>query len=97
MDTALIPEGAKRCPIWQFILLIVVAGAVALWGIVALILIYMKGLNQTNMNDYYGFAVWIWADLTVIALGGGAFFTGLMRYIFGKDELKYIINYAGNP
>ncbi|MBW2201176.1 MAG: polysulfide reductase NrfD [Deltaproteobacteria bacterium] len=94
MDTALIPEGAKRCPIWQFILLIVVAGAVALWGIVALILIYMKGLNQTNMNDYYGFAVWIWADLTVIALGGGAFFTGLMRYIFGKDELKYIINYA---
>ena len=94
MDTALIPEGAKRCPIWQFILLIVVAGAVALWGIVALILIYMKGLNQTNMNNYYGFALWIWADLTVIALGGGAFFTGLMRYIFGKDELKYIINYA---
>jgi Ni/Fe-hydrogenase subunit HybB-like protein len=94
MDTALIPEGAKRCPIWQFILLIVVAGAVALWGVFAMVLIYMKGLNQTNMNDYYGFALWIWADLTVIALGGGAFFTGLMRYIFGKDELKYIINYA---
>ena len=94
MDTALIPEGVKRCPIWQFILLIVVAGAVALWGVFAMVLIYVKGLNQTNMNNYYGFALWIWADLTVIALGGGAFFTGLMRYIFGKDELKYIINYA---
>jgi molybdopterin-containing oxidoreductase family membrane subunit len=94
MDTALIPEGVKRCPIWQFILLIAIAGAVALWGVVAMLLVYMKGLNQTNMNDYYGFALWIWADLTVIALGGGAFFTGLMRYIFGKDELKNIINYA---
>jgi molybdopterin-containing oxidoreductase family membrane subunit len=94
MDTALIPDGVKRCPIWQFILLIVVAGAVALWGVVAMVLVYMKGLNQTNMNNYYGFALWIWADLTVIALGGGAFFTGLMRYIFGKDELKNIINYA---
>jgi molybdopterin-containing oxidoreductase family membrane subunit len=94
MDTALIPDGVKRCPIWQFILLIAVAGAVALWGVVAMLLVYIKGLNQTNMNNYYGFALWIWADLTVIALGGGAFFTGLMRYIFGKDELKNIINYA---
>lgn len=94
MDTALIPDGVKRCPFWQFILLVVVAGAVALWGVFAMLLIYIKGLNQTNMNDYYGFALWIWADLTVIALGGGAFFTGLLRYIFGKDELKHIINYA---
>jgi len=46
------------------------------------------------MNDAYGFALWIWADLAVIALGGGAFFTGFLRYIIGKDELKNIINYA---
>ncbi len=46
------------------------------------------------MNNAYGFALWIWADLAVIALGGGAFFTGLLRYIIGKDELKNIINYA---
>jgi Ni/Fe-hydrogenase subunit HybB-like protein len=59
-----------------------------------MILVWIKGLNQTNMNNAYGFALWIWADLGVIALGGGAFFTGLMRYIFGKDELKNIINYA---
>jgi molybdopterin-containing oxidoreductase family membrane subunit len=94
MDAALIPDGVKRCPFWQFILLIAVAGAIALWGVFAMLLVYLKGLNQTNMNDYYGFALWIWADLTVIALGGGAFFTGLLKYIFGKDELKNIINYA---
>jgi Ni/Fe-hydrogenase subunit HybB-like protein len=59
-----------------------------------MLLCWFKGLNQTNMNDYYGFALWIWADLAVIALGGGAFFTGLLKYIIGKDELKHIINYA---
>jgi molybdopterin-containing oxidoreductase family membrane subunit len=94
MDSALIPKGVKRCPIWQFGLGLVIVGAVLLWGVFAMLLVWIKGLNQTNMNNAYGFALWIWADLGVIALGGGAFFTGLMRYIFGKDELKNIINYA---
>jgi molybdopterin-containing oxidoreductase family membrane subunit len=88
------PEGVKRCSLGQFIILIAAAGAVLLWGVYAMLLVWIKGLNQTNMNDYYGFALWIWADLTVIALGGGAFFTGFLRYIIGKDELKNIINYA---
>jgi len=69
-------------------------GVVLLWGVYAMLLCWFKGLNQTNMNDAYGFALWIWADLAVIAVGGGAFFTGLLRYIFGKDDLKNIINYA---
>ena len=94
MDAALIPKGVQRCPLWQFILFIGAVGAVLLWGVYAMLLCWFKGLNQTNMNDYYGFALWIWADLAVIAIGGGAFFTGLCRYIFGKDVLKSIINYA---
>ena len=94
MDSALIPKGVKRCPIWQFVLWIGANGAVLAWGVFAMLLVYIKGLNQTNMNNAYGFALWIWADLAVIALGGGAFFTGFLRYIVGKDELKNIINYA---
>ncbi len=94
MDTALIPEGRKRCPLWQFVLFIVIVGAVLLWGVYAMILCWLKGLNQTNMNNAYGFALWIWADLAVIALGGGAFFSGFLKYIIGKDELKNLINYA---
>jgi len=94
MDAALIPKGVKRCPLNQFAIGIAVVGAVALWGVFAMLLVWIKGLNQTNMNDAYGFALWIWADLTVIALGGGAFFTGFLKYIVGKDELKHIINYA---
>jgi molybdopterin-containing oxidoreductase family membrane subunit len=84
----------KRCSIGQFLLWIGIVGIVLLWGIFAMLLCWLKGLNQTNMNNAYGFAMWIWADLAIIALGGGAFFTGFLRYIVGKDELKNIINYA---
>ena len=94
MDAALIPDGVKRCSLPKFALGTAVVGVVLLWGVYALSLIWFKGLNQTNMNDSYGFALWIWADLTIIALGGGAFFTGFLRYLTGKDELKSIINYA---
>jgi menaquinone reductase, integral membrane subunit len=94
MDSAFIPKGVRRCPTGQFLSGLAVVGAVLLWGVYAMLLCWIKGLNQTNMNDSYGFALWIWADLAVIALGGGAFFTGFLRYIVGKDELKNIINYA---
>jgi len=94
MDSALIPEGAERCSLPKFAIGISIVGAVVLWGVYAMFLCWFKGLNQTNMNDYYGFALWIWADLAVIAVGGGAFFTGLLKYIFKIDELKNIINFA---
>ena len=94
MDSALIPKGVKRCSLGYFAVGIGIVGIVLLWGVFAMLLVWIKGLNQTNMNDYYGFALWIWADLAVIALGGGAFFTGFLRYVVGKDELKNIINYA---
>jgi len=94
MDSALIPDGVRRCSLPKFALGIGAVGVVLLWGVYALLLVWLKGLNQTNMNDAYGFALWIWADLAVIALGGGAFFTGFLRYIVGIDDLKNIINYA---
>jgi molybdopterin-containing oxidoreductase family membrane subunit len=94
MDSALIPKGVRRCSTGQFILWIGAVSIILLWGVYAMLLCWIKGLNQTNMNNAYGFALWIWADLAVIALGGGAFFTGFLRYIVGKDKLKNIINYA---
>lgn len=94
MDSALIPENVKRCEFSKFLFGIGIVSVVLLWGVYAIFLCWFKGLNQTNMNDYYGFALWIWADLAVIAIGGGAFFTGLLKYIFKIDELKNIINFA---
>lgn len=86
MDSALIPKGVKRCPLPQFLMQLGPFIALLTLGVVTMLLIWIKGLNQSNMNDSYGFALWIWADLTVIALGGGAFFTGFLRYIVGKTN-----------
>ncbi len=94
MDASLISPGVRRCSTGQFALWMAAISAILLWGVYAMILVWWKGLNQTHMNDAYGFALWIWADLAVIALGGGAFFTGFLTYIIGRNELKGIINYA---
>ena len=94
MDSALIPEGVERCSLKRFTLGMIIPAVLVIWGLYAAYLCWFKGLNQTNMNDSYGFALWIWADLAVIAVGGGAFFTGFLRYVVGKDELKNIINFA---
>lgn len=95
MDAALMStSGGKRCPLWKFILYQSPFVLLLLWGVYAMFLCWFKGLNQTNMNDYYGFALWIWADLAIIALGGGAFFCGFLRYVVGKKIIKPILNYA---
>jgi molybdopterin-containing oxidoreductase family membrane subunit len=94
MDLALIPNGVQRCSLkafvpWIFLWLLIVA-----WGLLSAFLCLYKGLNQTNMNHYFAFGLWIVFDLSVIALGAGAFFTGFLTYIIGKEELKAIINPA---
>ncbi len=94
MDSALIPDGVKRCPMPVFLAGLAAGAALLLWGLYAAVIIFKNGLNVTGMNDNYGFALWIWADLGIIALGGGAFFTGFLKYIIGKDELKNIVNFA---
>ncbi len=94
MDSALIPKGTTRCSLGEFLLKLGPVFALVLWGVYGMLSCWIYGLNVTGMNDSYGFALWIWADLAVIAIGGGAFFTGLLRYVIGKSELKNIINYA---
>ncbi len=93
-DVALFPENAKRCSLKLFIAWTIPWVVLLLWGLVSAVLCLWKGLNQTNMTDYFAFALWIVFDLAVIALGAGAFFTGFLTYIIGKKELKDIINAA---
>jgi molybdopterin-containing oxidoreductase family membrane subunit len=50
------------------------------------------GLNQTGLNDYFGFGIWIVFDLAIICLGAGAFSMGFLAYVLGKKELKPMIN-----
>jgi molybdopterin-containing oxidoreductase family membrane subunit len=63
-------------------------------GALAAVMCWGLALNVTYLNNNYPFGLWIAADLGVIALGAGAFFTGFLRYIVKIDELKNIVNYA---
>jgi Ni/Fe-hydrogenase subunit HybB-like protein len=94
MDSALIPEGVKRCSFKAFCLWLLVIFGVIGWGVLGGFLVLWKGLNVTGLNDYFGFGLYITADLAIIALGAGAFFTGFLTYVIGKKELKDIINLA---
>jgi len=94
MDSALIPEGTKRCSPGVFFLWTLPWLALLAFGGLSAALCLLIGLNQTNMSNIFAFALWIVFDLAIIALGAGAFFTGFLTYIVGKEELKDIINAA---
>ncbi|UCH00380.1 MAG: polysulfide reductase NrfD [Deltaproteobacteria bacterium] len=94
MDLALIPNGVQRCSLKRFLPWMLLWSLVVAWGLVSAFLCFYKGLNQTNMNHYFAFGLWITFDLSLIALGAGAFFTGFLTHIIGKEDLKAIINAA---
>lgn len=93
-DAALIPKGVKRCQLKWFILWLAVLHGPLMIGVLAALMCWGLALNVTNLNNNYPFGVWIAADLGIIALGAGAFFTGFLRYIVKIDDLKNIVNYA---
>jgi molybdopterin-containing oxidoreductase family membrane subunit len=94
MDRSLIGRGLKRCSTGKFLLWIAPWAALLAFGMYAAGLCLVKGLNQTNMDNRFAFGLWIFLDLTVIALGAGAFFTGFLLYILKIKELKAVINSA---
>jgi molybdopterin-containing oxidoreductase family membrane subunit len=93
-DHALFPEGTRRCKLKWFILWIAVLHGPLMIGVLAAVMCWGLALNVTYLNNNYPFGLWIAADLGIIALGAGAFFTGFLRYIVKIDELKNIVNYA---
>jgi molybdopterin-containing oxidoreductase family membrane subunit len=60
-------------------------------GIYAAVLVLEQGLNLTNMDNRFAFGLWIFADLAVIALGAGAFLTGVLVYILKRHEFESVI------
>ena len=94
MDKQLIPRGLQRSSFVKFSLWILPWVGVLGIGLYAIYLCLAEGLNQTNMDNRFAFGLWIYLDLTIIALGAGAFFTGFLLYILKKEELKAVINSA---
>ena len=94
MDREFIARGVRRCSTAKFLLWILPWVALLAFGLYAAGLCLVKGLNQTNMDNRFAFGLWIFLDLTVIALGAGAFFTGFLLYILKLKELRAVINSA---
>jgi len=93
-DRMLIPRGHERTSGRRFLLGLSPVGAMLAFGLYAIWLCLRYGLNQTNMDNRFAFGLWIFLDLTVIALGAGAFFTGFLLYILKWKQLKAVINSA---
>lgn len=94
MDERFLPRGVERTPFSRFLLLMMPWMMILAWGVYAIYLCLSEGLNQTNMDNRFAFGLWIYLDLTVIALGAGAFSTGFLVYILKRHELKAVINSA---
>ena len=93
-DQDLILRGLKRCTLSRFSLWIAPWALLLVFGLYAAFLCLSLGLNQTNMDNRFAFGLWIFLDLTVIALGAGAFFTGFLLYILCIEELRAVIQSA---
>lgn len=64
---------------------------VVLFGIFGIQILFW-GLGYTDMSNAYPFGQWIIGDLGLVGLGGGAFTTGFLLYIFRNDKLEPFIN-----
>lgn len=94
MDSALIARSVRRCSFRQFVSWLVPWSGLFAIGAYAIWLCLRYGLNQTNMDNRFAFGLWIFLDLSIIALGAGAFFTGFLLYVAKKHELKAVISSA---
>jgi len=73
------------------ITLAIIAVLTVLFTVFALQILLM-GLGYTDMDNNFAFGAWIIGDLVLVALGGGAFSTGFVLYIFRVEKLRPIIN-----
>src|SRR6476660_4124312 len=93
-DSRWIARGEERVSLPRFLAWLAPWVVVLAIGVYAAGLCLFYGLNQTNMDNRFAFGLWIFLDLTVIALGAGAFFTGFLVYILKLHELRAVSNSA---
>jgi molybdopterin-containing oxidoreductase family membrane subunit len=93
-DEKWIPRGVERASLPKFMLWLAPWLLLLTLGAWAIFLCLRDGLFHTNMDNRYVFGLWIFLDLTVIAFGAGAFFTGFLLYVLRKKELHAVINSA---
>jgi molybdopterin-containing oxidoreductase family membrane subunit len=93
-DRRWIERGVERISTLRFALWLAPWALLLALGVYAAGLCLRFGLNQTNMDNRFPFGLWIFLDLSIIALGAGAFFTGFLVYILKFKEFKAVLNMA---
>ena len=94
MDRSLIQRGLARTTTGRFLLWLLPWVLLALWGGAAMWQLFADGLHHTNMDNRFAFGLWIVLDLTIIALGAGAFFLGFLTYFLKQKEMQQVLNTA---
>lgn len=89
-----IVRGHERCSTGQFMAWLAPWIGLLIVGLYATYLCLRYGLGETHLDNRFGFGLWIFLDLAVIALGAGAFFSGFLLYILKWKEIKAVINSA---
>ena len=89
-----LPRGVRRATPGRFLFLMLPWVLLFAFGLTAIWLCLAEGLFHTNMDNRFAFGLWIYLDLSVIALGAGAFFTGFLLYILRREEVGAVINSA---
>lgn len=69
-------------------------GSMLAFGVVAGIIVLIKGLEVTNLTDEMPWGLWITMDLSSIALGAGAFTLSAAVYVFGWKKYEAIARAA---
>lgn len=94
MDRQLISRGLERASLGRFLLWLLPWCLLGGWGLVAAKQLFHHGLYLTNMDNRFAFGLWIILDLTIIALGAGAFFLGFLTYLMRQKDLQQVLNTA---
>ncbi len=94
MDRTLTPRGSHRTGLAGFSLWLLPWVALACWGLAAAVNMFHHGLYPTGMDNRFAFGLWIILDLTIIALGAGAFFLGFLTYLMRQKDLQQVLNTA---
>jgi Ni/Fe-hydrogenase subunit HybB-like protein len=94
LDHRWITRGAARAGLARFSIWLAPWFALLAVGAWAAFLCLRDGLYHTNMDNRFAFGFWIFLDLSIIAFGGGAFFSGFLLYLMRVKELAAVIRSA---
>ncbi|OGO50689.1 MAG: hypothetical protein A2Z30_01715 [Chloroflexi bacterium RBG_16_64_43] len=71
-----------------------ILGVILLVGVAAGLMVFIKGLSITNLNDLVPWGLWITMDLSSIALSAGAFLLCAAVYLLGLKQLQPVARTA---